>query len=116
MSLRNGNERPSILAYFSRNWEKPGVSLFMDGEPDFPLRIQTDRTGIKVRERKKDPTMEKPTAKATGTKRAWATPLMKKAGMKTARTHNMVIKRGMTISLEASNAAWARLFPLARWV
>ncbi len=78
--------------------------------------IQTDSTGTKVLESRYDPTIEKPTAKASGTNRLCAAPVMKKAGMNTARMQSMATKRGSVVSAVASLAARARLRPSARRV
>jgi hypothetical protein len=53
---------------------------------------QTDTMGTKVLESRYDATIEKPTAKASGTNRLWAAPVMKKAGMNTARMHSIAMK------------------------
>jgi hypothetical protein len=55
-----------------------------------------------------DATIEKPTAKASGTNRLWAAPVLKKAGMNTARMHSIAIKRGTVVSAVASEL-------LTRW-
>ena len=78
--------------------------------------IQTDSTGTNVLESRYDPTIEKPTARASGTNRLCAAPVMKKAGMKTARMHSIATNRGSVVSAVASLAARARLRPSARWV
>ena len=78
--------------------------------------IQTASTGTKVLESRYDPTIEKPTAKASGTNRLCAAPVMKKAGMNTARMQSMATNRGNVVSAVASLAARARLRPSARWV
>src|SRR3954463_5089840 len=68
-------------------------------------RIQTDNTGTNVLESRYDPTIEKPTAKASGTNRLCAAPVMKKAGMNTARMQSMATNRGSVVSAVASLAA-----------
>ncbi len=78
--------------------------------------IQTDSTGTKVLESRYDPTIEKPTAKANGTNRLCAAPVMKKAGINTARMQSMATNRGSVVSAVASLAARARLRPSARRV
>ncbi len=78
--------------------------------------IQIDKMGTKVLESRYDPTIEKPTAKASGTNRLCAAPVMKNAGMKTARMHSIATSRGSVVSAVASLAARARLRPSARWV
>jgi len=60
--------------------------------------IQTDNTGTKVLESRYDPTIEKPTAKASGTNRLCAAPVMKKAGMNTARMQSIATNRGSVVS------------------
>jgi len=77
---------------------------------------QTDNTGTKVLDSRYDPTIAKPTAKASGTNRLCAAPVMKKAGMNTARIQSMATKRGSVVSAVASLAARARLRPSARRV
>ena len=42
--------------------------------------------------------MEKPTAKDSGTNRFCAAPVMKKAGVNTARMHSIAMKRGTVVS------------------
>jgi len=84
------------------------VSCGFSREP--PLRsIQTASTGTKVLDSRYDPTIEKPTARASGTKRLCAAPVMKKAGMNTARMHSIATNRGNVVSAVASLAARARL-------
>ena len=78
--------------------------------------IQTDSTGTKVLESRYDATIEKPTASASGTNRLCAAPVMKKAGMNTARMQSMARNRGSVVSAVASLAARARLRPSARRV
>ncbi len=78
--------------------------------------IQTDSTGTKVLESRYDPTIEKPTAKASGTNRLCAAPVMKKAGINTARMQSMATNRGNVVSAVATLAARARLCPSARRV
>src|SRR5215472_3904269 len=85
-----------------------GVSCGFSRVP--PLRsIQTASTGTKVLDSTYDPTIEKPTARASGTKRLCAAPVMKKAGMNTARMHSIATNRGNVVSAVASLAARARL-------
>src|SRR5258705_11836636 len=78
--------------------------------------IQTDSTGTKVLESRYDATIEKPTARASGANRLCAAPVMKKAGMNTARIQSMATNRGSVVSAVASLAARARLRPSARRV
>src|SRR5260370_40622140 len=59
---------------------------------------QIDKMGTKVLESRYDATIEKPTAKASGTNRLWAAPVMKKAGMNTARMHSIAMNRGSVVS------------------
>src|SRR6201988_172357 len=73
--------------------------------------IQTDNIGTKVLESRYAPTIEKPTAKANGTNRLYAAPVMKKAGMNTARMHSIARNRGKVVSAVALLAARARLRP-----
>ena len=81
----------------------------------FGLRsIQIDKTGTKVLESRYDATIEKPTANASGTNRLCAAPVMKKAGMNTARMQSIATNRGSVVSAVASLAARARLPPRAR--
>src|SRR6476659_8539451 len=63
--------------------------------------IQTDKMGTKVLESRYEPTMEKPTAKASGTNRLCAAPVMKNAGMKTARMQSTATNRGSVVSAVA---------------
>src|SRR6266481_8507342 len=72
---------------------------------------QTDKMGTNVLESRYDATIEKPTAKANGTNRLWAAPVMKKAGMNTARMQSIAMNRGSVVSAVASLAARARLRP-----
>ena len=60
--------------------------------------------------------MAKPTASASGTNSALAAPIMKKAGMKTARMQSMASRRGSVVSRVPSSAARASDLPRARWV
>jgi hypothetical protein len=78
-------------------------------------RNQTERTGTSVLESRYDAIIEKPTARAMGTKRALAAPTMKKAGMKTARIHNIASRRGRAVSRVPSRAARASGAPRPRW-
>src|SRR5271154_4417660 len=64
-------------------------------------KIQAASTGTKVLESRYDPTIEKPTAKASGTNRLCAAPVMKKAGMNTARMQSMATDRGSVVSAGA---------------
>jgi hypothetical protein len=77
---------------------------------------QTDNTGTKVLESRYDPTIEKPTANASGTNRLCAAPVMKKAGINTATMQSMATNRGSVVSAVASLAARARLRPPASLV
>src|SRR5260370_39512386 len=56
---------------------------------------QIDKMGTKVLESKYDASIEKPTAKASGTNRLCAAPVMKKAGVNTARVHSIAMNRGI---------------------
>src|SRR6201987_5456947 len=97
------------LSYLARSRSK-NVSCGLGGV--LGLRsIQTDTTGTKVLESRYDPTIEKPTAKASGANRLWAAPVMKKAGMNTARMHNIARNRGKVVSTVASLAARGRRRP-----
>jgi hypothetical protein len=77
---------------------------------------QIETTGTKVLESRYDATIENPTARDSGTNRLRAAPVMKNAGMNTARMHSIARKRGTVVSDVASRADRARLRPRARWV
>jgi glucose-6-phosphate isomerase len=67
--------------------------------------------GTKVLESRYDATIENPTAMASGTNRLCVAPVMKKAGMNTARMQSIATNRGSVVSAVASLAARARLWP-----
>ena len=58
----------------------------------------------------------KPTARASGTNRAFAAPSMKNAGMKTLRMQSIASRRGQPVSAVPSSAARAGEAPRARCV
>src|SRR5258707_15040040 len=76
--------------------------------------IQTDSTGKKVLESRYDPTIEKPTAKHSGTNRSCAAQVMKKAEMNTARMHTIATNRGNVVCAVSSLQSWAGLRPPTR--
>ena len=80
------------------------------------MRTQVERTGTKVMERVYEATIEKPTARESGTNSARPTPTIKSEGRKTASTHNMASSWGTAVSRLASSTALASGFPEARCV
>src|SRR5437867_1764917 len=92
--------------------KKPGLAACSFGF----FSSHTDMTGTKVLDRKYDAIMEKPTASDRGTNKARVAPLMKNAGMKTARMQSIANSRGSAVSAVASYAARATDFPAANCV
>ncbi|MNM96531.1 hypothetical protein D3C81_1090110 [compost metagenome] len=75
-------------------------------------------TGTKVCDNKNETIIENPIASASGINNAPGIPVIIKAGANTARIQSMIKSFGNAISLQASQIAWARVFPKAKcwWI